>query len=395
MAEQKSLKERFAILDKITDGINEKNGRVVAGRLGKLPALMDKLTIKYIPTPSMNINDALGGGFPKGRSTIVAGLPDSGKTSIVLETIAFNMKKDPNFIAGWLESENSLEKTAVCDMFGIDPDRFLFIEHNRKDAGEGALDQVEAILSCNVCDIFCINSLKCLVPTEEFEKSNKKVQVGAQSRMNSKMSRKFAALVTESQIAFVLITHLTTQIGSMSHDPLIVSGGNSIIYGAAIIIDLRKKGITDEDPITREDGIKIGLTVKKNHTVPTKNPYVKVDYFAIFGFGIEIYLEAIENAIIQGVLFKAGAWIRDIDPETGDPKILEDGVKLNFCGKKAFRQYCIDNPAYFENLLTKISAVTISLSSEEIDEIKAEEAEILSSLPDDLLDDKPKSKKKK
>lgn len=93
------------------------------------------------------------------------------KTSLALETIAMNQKKDPEFVAGWLESESSLQKEYVCDTFGIDPDRFFFIEHDRKGAGEVALDIVESVLSTGACDMFVINSLKALVPSEEFKKS--------------------------------------------------------------------------------------------------------------------------------------------------------------------------------------------------------------------------------
>lgn len=93
------------------------------------------------------------------------------KTSLVLETIALNQKKDPNFVAGWLESENSLQKEYVVETFGIDPERFFYIEHDRDGAGEKALDLVETALSTGAIDLFCINSLKCLVPSEEFKKS--------------------------------------------------------------------------------------------------------------------------------------------------------------------------------------------------------------------------------
>ncbi len=71
--------EKFAILDKLTQGINEKSGKKVVGRIGHDEEILDKLTIKFIPTPSLSVNEAMGGGFARRRSTIVAGLPDSGR----------------------------------------------------------------------------------------------------------------------------------------------------------------------------------------------------------------------------------------------------------------------------------------------------------------------------
>lgn len=84
--EEMTLAEKLKILDKVTDTVNNKAGKTVVGRLNNKD-ILDKLTIKYIPTPSENINTALGGGFPIGRMSILSGLPDSGKTSLALETI--------------------------------------------------------------------------------------------------------------------------------------------------------------------------------------------------------------------------------------------------------------------------------------------------------------------
>ena len=73
-----ALKEKLALLDKVAENVNKKAGKKVVGRIGNDPDLMDRLSIKFIPTPALNVNEAMGGGFPRRRSTIVAGLPDSG-----------------------------------------------------------------------------------------------------------------------------------------------------------------------------------------------------------------------------------------------------------------------------------------------------------------------------
>lgn len=88
------------------------------------------------------------------------------------------MEKDPNFVAAWLESENSLEKDQICETFRIDPNRFFFIDHDRDGAGEGAIDLMESILSTGVIDMCVINSLKMLVPSEEFKKQLSEHVVG-------------------------------------------------------------------------------------------------------------------------------------------------------------------------------------------------------------------------
>ncbi len=176
--EQKTLQERLSMLDKLADATNKKAGKVVMGRIGKSPEIMEKLTIQFIPTPSDALNEATGGGFPKGKMSLVAGLPDSGKTSLALETIALNMKKDEKFVAAWLESENSLKKEYICETFGIDPERFFFMEATQEGAAEESLDRLQAVFATGTCDMIVINSLKALVPSDEYRKAFSEHTIG-------------------------------------------------------------------------------------------------------------------------------------------------------------------------------------------------------------------------
>lgn len=370
---QLTLAEKLAMLDKAADSINAKTGKVVCGRIGTNPEILEKLTIKFIPTPSPALNAAMGGGFPIGKTSIVSGNEDSGKTSLVLETIAKSMKENPDFIAGWLESEDSLEKDYICKTFGIDPERFFLVEHDIESGGEGALQKLEAIIGMGVLDLVCINSLKCLVPKSELDGDIIKDTIALQARLNAKMVRRFTGLVQENDTAFILISHLTTNIGQMHGDPLTLSGGRAIKYASMLTLDLRKQAIQESDPIARDEGLKIKATIRKNHCVPHRNPYVSAEYFIVFGEGIEQYLETLGVAIENGVLEKKGAWIRDIDPETMDPRVLPDGTVLKWQGKVAFKEYCKLNDAYFKEIQARIAGDYFeNLTEEEVNAIEAD-----------------------
>ncbi len=307
------------------------------------------------------------------------------KTSLLLETIAYNQKK-PEFIACWLESESSLELDYLVNTFHIDPDRFLYIEHDREGAGEAALEKIESVLAASVCDMVVINSLKCLVPKEEVDASIAKSTIALQARMNAKMARKFTSLVAESNAAFVVVTHLSTDIGNvMARDNKIIAGGEAIKYASALTIDLRKRSIQDSDPITALEGIKIGLTVKKNHCTPSVNPYLKTEYFAIFGQGIEQYLETLQNAINQGILTQNGAMIRDIDTETGEIRQW-NGQDLVWRGKNAYREFVKNNPDYFANLQDRVNGRIVEMSEAEVAAAKAEENKIIEDVAKDMSD---------
>lgn len=152
--------------------------------------------------------------------------------------------------------------------------------------------------------------------------------------------------------------------------PLILSGGQAIRYGAMLIVDFRKRSIQETDPISREQGVKIGVTIKKNHAVHGRNMYLKTEYFGIYGQGTEIYIEVMQLAISQGILTKAGAFIR-LPDENGEVSII-NGEKMQWQGNAKFRQYCIDNPKFFENLKSMVKGEAISMDDEEINLAKAE-----------------------
>ena len=123
------------------------------------------------------------------------------------------------------------------------------------------------------------------------------------------MTSKFTAMVAEYNTAFILIQRLTTNIGVMNKDPLEVAGGLAIRYWSLINFRFKKKAVLDSDPINKNEGVKIGVKIIKNHCAPWKNAYVKLDYFAIFGQGIEQYLSTLSRAIEKGIIVSKGAWL--------------------------------------------------------------------------------------
>lgn len=216
---QMSIAEKMKGLTKLLGSINQKEGKNIAN-FASDPDTRKKLTIRYIPFTSLRLN-AMCAGLPVGKVSIVAGMPDSGKTSLILETIGKAMKEDPNFIAFWLESEGSIEITALEQMFGIDPQRFIYVEIEKDGAAEKALDILEAVIGAGGINIAVINSMKCLTPKKEITDSMSDQNIGLQARLNSKFMRKIVPLIAEQETALCLTQHLTTNIGQMHGDFLL------------------------------------------------------------------------------------------------------------------------------------------------------------------------------
>ena len=194
--------------------------------------------------------------------------------------------------------------------------------------------------------------------------------------MNARMQRKFTHLLAEGNTAFVMVCHTMTDIGSMSRDPLLISGGRAITYGASIIMDLRKRSLQESDPVSNTEGMKIGVSIKKNHCVCDRNPYVKTEYFVIYGQGTEQFLSTLDKAVQQNVLRKAGAWIYD------------DANNLSWMGKAKYREHCKDNPDYFKTLVNRISGI------QDMDAAEVADAKALEDVVSTAIDLKKGSRKK-
>lgn len=407
MAKKKlTLAEKRKAMTNAIGKINDKVGKSVIG-FASDPDMKEKLTIEWIPTPSLRVNEVTGGGIPRGKVAILAGDSDSGKTSYMLETIGMNMKKDPDFMALWLESEESLELDSLESVFGIDLDRFVIIYLERDGAAEVALDRLESALGMGVFDLCVINSLKCLTPSTEFEKEMAAMTIGLQARMFGKLMRKMVSLIAEHNCGFVLINHLTTEIGKMHGDPLTIAGGRAIRYSSMLTLDIRKRSIQDADPISREEGMKIAVTVQKNHCRQDRMPYLKTEYFVVYGQGTERSVEIIELAEKCGILTKKGSWFREYSGEVtpkGEPieRVLADGTKAAWNGMKNTRAYILNNPDYYEYLVNKVENFgkieVEALSAEEVAEIEAEQALEAAAASEtnieDILEEPDKAKKK-
>ena len=313
-------------------------------------------------------------------------------------------------MAIWLESEESLSDKAL-DMFGIDKDRFAVIHLEKNGAAEVALDRLEAMLESGVFEMAVINSLKCLTPSTEFEANMGQQTIGLQARMFGKLMRKIVTLIAEHNCALVMTNHLSTQIGVMHGDPMTMTGGLAIRFASMLTLDFRKKSVLDGDPVSKEDCMKIGVGVKKNHCRVDRMPYLRTDIFVRYGVGTERSVEIIELAEKCGILTKKGSWYREYSGEfdsKGNPieRILEDGTKAAWNGMKNAREYILTHPEYFEYLVNKVENFgTIdveAMSAEEIAEIEKENLEQEKAAADIGIDDvleepdtAPKSKKKK
>lgn len=279
------------------------------------------------------------------------------------------MKKDENFVAVWLESESSLNLDYMINIFGVDPKRFYIISMDRETGAEEALDRMEALISTGSVDICVVNTLKALIPLTELNKSLKEVSVATQARLNSTLMGHIVTLIADTNTAMVLIQQRTTQIGGYISGNTVLAGGMRIRYQSMLTVALHRSKIDKLDPIAPEEGVKIRCRVEKNHCLPSEFPYVTFNYFAIYGEGIETILSTLDLAVNQKILRRAGAHIYQDNPDDADNPLQ------HWKSKNDFREYCLNNPEFLDNLMNNVTQDVKQLTEKEINDLQEQERE--------------------
>ena len=372
---------------KLADTIAIINKKFPTNKIGTLSEKMDEFKIEKIPTRSVAFNKMLYGGLVKGKISELYGDCDSGKTSMALDTIGYNMSKDKEFTAAWFETEGILDSDYAINTFGIDPDR-LTVWSMEDNGAEKGLDILEVLLRSGEYNIVVINTVAGLTPSAELAGGMEDATVAVQARMMSKLMRKIVAIASKNKTHVMFINQVRANVGTFKSGN-VPTGGKALSFWATqrIIMksgfidgDMKKKGY---DP---EKFKLINCSVKKNRCSDCKNPYTKSSYFVEYGVGIDMVGELPELAKQSGVIDVRGAWHYDMDDDGKTPKTLKDGTTARWGSAGDFRTFIRNTPWYADELRTRImnsqTYAPESMSEEDINQAKTEEAELTKQFTD-------------
>lgn len=207
-------KDKAKKLNSLMAGINKEFG---VGTIGFLKDQQEKYTVRFFKTPSLEFNIMLGGGLAVGRFVEFYGENSSGKTSMAMEVIAYNQKLDPDFIAGWLETEGSFDYE-YAKILGIDPTRLVIWDQKalgkKEEVGaEKAMDIFKTNLQSGLFNIMVVNSVAGLVPNTEATTDFNKANVAVQARLMSKATRVLNGMAAKNNTTVIFINQLRTNVG--------------------------------------------------------------------------------------------------------------------------------------------------------------------------------------
>lgn len=334
---------------KKTDKTDDKATGVAAdGKLKALGLAMDQITkqfgdgsimklgeakkvdVELLPSGSLSLDIALGGGYPKGRIIEIYGPESSGKTTLTLHAIAEIQRQGGT--AAFIDAEHALDP-AYAKKVGVDTDNLLV---SQPDNGEQALEIVETLVRSNAVDLIVVDSVAALVPQAEIDGDMGDSHMGLQARLMSQALRKLTGIINKSKATVIFINQIRMKIGVMFGNPETTTGGNALKFYASVRLDIRRTGqIKDGEDIV---GNRTKVKVVKNKIAA---PFRIAEFDIMYNEGISKTGDVLDLAVQHAVVGKAGAWFDYKESKIGQ-------------GREQTKRYLKENPEVMAEIETKV-----------------------------------------
>ena len=263
-----------------------------------------KIDVELLPSGSLSLDLALGGGYPKGRIIEIYGPESSGKTTLALHAIAELQKQGGQ--AAFIDAEHALDPS-YAKKIGVNTADLLI---SQPDNGEQALEICETLVRSGAVDLIVVDSVAALVPQAEIDGDMGDAQMGLHARLMSQAMRKLTGIISKSKATVIFINQIRMKIGVMFGNPETTTGGNALKFYASMRLDIRRTGqIKSGDNVS---GNRTKVKVVKNKIAA---PFRIAEFDIMYNEGISKTGDILDLAVESGVLEKSGAFIK-YDGET-------------------------------------------------------------------------------
>lgn len=340
-----------------------------------LPASEAKaLVTDRLPSGIFDLDMKIGGGWPRGRVSVLKGEFSTGKSAICLKTAVEAQRhcrhcgkrfeyqdvlgeihefecqcglKEPMRVV-WLDAEHSFDSD-WAKKYGVDVANILVIQ---TEYAEQAIDVADQCIRSKQCDLLVVDSIAALTPGIEVEESAEKWQMGVMARLMGKALRKWTSglnsfgLVDDIKCTILLINQLRMNIGGYGAS-ITSPGGKAIDFFESVEIRLKKDEAIVDKGTERPVGVNVSFEVKKNKTAPLSSGGMFGLYFVAkrgdYSIGdTDTEVQVARLAAYWGIIKKAGAgWYT-----------LPDGTKCQ--GDEKLSLAMKNNPSLFKDLMDRV-----------------------------------------
>lgn len=305
---------------------------------GSVMKMGDKIHLDVVTSGSGSIalDDALGGGYAKGRIIEIYGPESSGKTTLTLHAIAEVQRAGGT--AAFVDAEHALDPKYAASI-GVNIDDLII---SQPDYGEQALEIVDALVRSGAVDLIIVDSVAALTPKAEIEGNMWDSFMGLQARLMSQALRKVTGVINKSNSTVIFINQIRMKIWVMFGNPETTTGGNALKFYASQRLEIRKKEKLESG--TGDDkeafGNRVKVKVVKNKIAP---PFREVEIDVLFNEGISLAGELLDIGADRGIIKKAGAFYSYGETRLGQ-------------GRENARIFLKDNPAIMKEIEIAVRA---------------------------------------
>jgi recombination protein RecA len=291
--------------------------------------------VEMIPTGSLGLDLALGGGLPKGRVVEIYGPESSGKTTLTLHAIA--AVQAAGGTAAFIDAEHALDPV-YAKRIGVDTENLLL---SQPDNGEQALEITETLVRSNAVDIIVVDSVAALVPRAEIEGEMGDSLPGLQARLMSQALRKLTGVISRSKATVVFINQIRMKIGVMFGNPETTTGGNALKFYASVRMDIRRTSQIKQNEAVIGNHCRV--KVVKNKVAP---PFREAEFDIMYNEGISKSGDVIDLAVKYNIVEKSGAWFSYKDAKIGQ-------------GREAAKNYLSEHPEQMKDISDAVRAAAL------------------------------------
>jgi recombination protein RecA len=303
------------------------------GSIMKMSDYGNKMNVESIPSGSIALDVALGGGgIPRGRVIEIYGPESSGKTTLSYHVMAEAQKLGG--VAAYIDAEHAFdpEYAARC---GLDLDALLI---SQPDNGEQALEIAETLVRSGAIDVIVVDSVAALVPRAEIEGEMGDSHVGLMARLMSQALRKLVGAVSKSNCALIFTNQIRMKIGVMYGNPETTTGGQALKFYASVRMEIRRVESIKQG--TEIVGNRVRVKVVKNKVAP---PFRTAEFDLMFNEGISRIGSIVDLGTEFNIIRKSGAFYSYGDQRLGQ-------------GRENAKDYLRANPEMVDEIEAQLRA---------------------------------------
>lgn len=280
------LKERISVINKLGDEFR----------------LLDQVEdVEKLSTGNPELDEALGGGLPKGRLVEILGPEASGKSYIALMACAAANRRGE--MVCYIDAEHAMDPNWARKN-GADPQ--LFVMTQPTVSAEDTLDLSIKVIDSKEFSIVVIDSTAALIPKEELEGDICDNTIALLARVMSKGVKKVVAAAARTGTLVIFINQLREKPnigGPPGADTETSPGGRALKFYSSQRIRARGRiPKRDECPEFYENGRLIGhklvcKVIKNKVAVPNKECTINLMYEKK-----RLTVEIIDEAVRRGVI---------------------------------------------------------------------------------------------